>query len=367
VHPLLISWGRLGPSFVAWMALGALLAVALARTGELGATEALLFVLPLALVYGNICLAAWYVCRAVPLRTSGLVRLFGTHAATAILSSALWMLIARGWIAALGWLVPSAAAGPRLLRQLPLLFVVGVLLFLFASAIHYLLIAFEQSRLAETRALELKVLARESELKALRAQVDPHFLFNSLNSISALTAADPGGPRRMCLLLGDFLRASLRLGAEERIALADEIGLARDFLAIEKVRFGARLHVDLALDEEALAWAVPPLLLQPLVENAVTHGIANLVEGGVVRLEAGIRRGVLEIAIENPCDPGRRRRGAGVGLENVRQRLAMTFGPTARLDTRQDAGRFRVELTLPTAPIADRAAPAAAGLGAARA
>ena len=119
-----------------------------------------------------------------------------------------------------------------------------MLLFLLALAVHYVLIAFEAAREAERRQLELEVLTRDAELRALRAQIDPHFLYNSLNSISALTGSDAPGARRMCLLLGEFLRDTLDVGARQRIPLADELALAERFLSIEQVRFGSRLRVE---------------------------------------------------------------------------------------------------------------------------
>src|SRR4029079_2516584 len=151
----------------------------------------------------------------------------------------------------------------------------GFLLYLLAMAVSYLAAAFEVSRDAERRGLELQVLAREAELRALRAQLDPHFLFNSLQSISALTTADPPAARRMCLLLADFLRDTLAVGSQARIPLRSELLLAQRFLEIEQVRFGERLRVDIE-PEQAGDIAVPPLILQPLVENAVRHGIAHV-------------------------------------------------------------------------------------------
>ena len=176
------------------------------------------------------------------------------------------------------------------------------------------MLAVERWREAETRQLALQVLAREAELKALRTQIDPHFLFNSLHSISALTTVDPAGARRMCLLLGEFLRLSLKLGAEDRIPLAEEMALVDRFLGIEQVRFGDRLRASVTLDPGAAACEVPPLLLQPLVENAARHGVAELVDGGLID-ERAVRRGDrVIVSVENPCDPDRRvRAGAGVG------------------------------------------------------
>src|SRR5262249_40432912 len=150
--------------------------------------------------------------------------------------------------------------------------------------VHYLLLAFEFARQAERRQLQLEVLSRDAELRALRAQLDPHFLYNSLNSISALTAVDPAGARRMCVLLADFLRGTLAMSTRDRIPLEDELALTDRFLNIEQVRFGARLQVERQVDDAAARCRVPPLFLQPLVENAVTHGIAGLIDGGVIRL-----------------------------------------------------------------------------------
>ena len=140
--------------------------------------------------------------------------------------------------------------------------------------------AFGASQAAERRALQFEIASREAELRALRAQIHPHFLFNSLNSINALIAARPEEARRLCVRLGDFLRRSLTFGSREAIPLAEELDLAEQLLSIEKVRFGERLSHAIVADEAARACTVPPLLLQPLVENAVTHGIAQLLEGG---------------------------------------------------------------------------------------
>jgi LytS/YehU family sensor histidine kinase len=152
----------------------------------------------------------------------------------------------------------------------------------------------------------------------------------------------------MAVLLADFLRDTVSVGSRERIPLADELRLIERFLAIERVRFGDRLGVDVARDPAAETCAVPPLLLQPLVENAVTHGIAGLIEGGTIAIATRRDGARLAIAIENPCDPARRSsRGAGVGLDNVRRRLAAAFGDDAWLAATEREGRFRVELTLP--------------------
>ena len=218
---------------------------------------------------------------------------------------------------------------------------------------HYLLWAFQRSREAERRALELQVLAREAELKSLRAQLDPHFLFNSLNSVAALIGNDTGAAREMCLLMAQFFRKSLSFGRQQAITLADEISLAETFLAIERVRFGERLRTQFDIAEDVRTVSVPPLMLQPLVENAVHHGVAHLLEGGEVRVRARRRDNFIELVVENPCDPDRPpSRSTGVGLVNVRSRIETLCGHRASVDVDAGESHFRVSILLPAAAAA---------------
>jgi two-component system sensor histidine kinase AlgZ len=210
------------------------------------------------------------------------------------------------------------------------------------------LITFEDSQNAERRSLELKMFAQTAELKALRAQVDPHFLFNSLNSISALTTKDPPAARSMVLLLSDFLRQTIRLGQAETITLQEEISLCRNFLDIEQVRFGSRLTVMVKVSEESAKSMVPPLLLQPLVENAVGHGIAHLLSGGTIEISAETRGNRLYIRIQNPVDSDRAHsKGTRLGIANVRKRLQTLYNTEARLDISERDELFTAEIGLP--------------------
>jgi two-component system sensor histidine kinase AlgZ len=347
MHPIFREPRRLIGYLAGWLVLAILLAAVLAQLG-MGLFEALALVVPVLLLYAFVCLSALYVCRATPLREGAILRVLASSTLAAFVSGAVLLAFARAWIAMLSFVPSFAASVSRYDEQFPFLFAVGVLLFLLAIAVHHAVIAIEAVRQAERERLQLEVLTKEAELRALRAQIDPHFLYNSLNSISALTTADPVGARRMCTLLGDFLRSTVSVSDHDRIRLADELALADRFLDIEQVRFGSRLRVERRIDETAFECRVPPLILQPLVENAVTHGIADLLEGGVIRVDVVRDEGRLSIAIENPCDQDApSAKGVGVGLENVRRRLAAMFGASARLDTRSEPERFRVEIELP--------------------
>jgi two-component system sensor histidine kinase AlgZ len=347
LHPILARKGRLGPFLLAAIPLAAVLTGLLARPGAFTVAESVSLAVPLALVCLFLLLPVWYTCRAVPVRGPSAVRIVLTHAVAAALTSSVWVLSGAG---AARLLAPVWGTGfpSRFAAQVPILFSTGVLLYLLAVALYSVLIAIEAARDAERRALELQVLAREAELKALRAQIHPHFLFNSLNSISALVGTDPPRAREMCLYLSEFLRKSLALGERKSIPVGEEVALAKAYLEVEGLRFGSRLTVEEDLETGGQECLVPPLLLQPLVENAVRHGIATRIEGGVIRLEARRTGNRLRILIENPLDPDAPPpRGTGVGLANVRARLAARYGSEALFAARRLADRYLVVLSMP--------------------
>jgi len=355
MHPILARGSRLALYLSVWIIIGVLLAALLAGPGGLAAAQALAIALPIALTYAFFCLSAWYVARSTPIGPTGPIRLAVTAITSSVISSAAWLAVARGWLE-IFTRGSELASGRVFLAVRPLIFGFGVLLYLLSLAISYLLAAFERSREAERRGLEAQVHAREAELRSLRAQIDPHFLFNSLHSISALTTADPPAARRMCVLLGDFFRDSLALGSEDRITLARELQLAERFLEIEQVRFGDRLRVSVEVPVDGTV-LIPPLLLQPLVENAVTHGVAQMLDGGLIAIRTSVTDTRLRIVVENPCDRDRpRRTGTGVGLSNVRSRLIAVYGDDALVSSTEADGIWRVELTLPAerAPAGDR-------------
>jgi two-component system, LytTR family, sensor histidine kinase AlgZ len=349
VHPILESRQRLAFYLIAWLPIGFIFTVILKRGGLASWSEAVLVAAPMSLLYAFMCLSAWYVCLAAPMREQSVTRILTTLSAAAILSSIVWFALGEVWVLSVEPWIDFPGLNERYMNQFAPIFLNGVLLFLLAAAAHYLLITFDEARAVEKRALELQVLAREAELKALRAQIDPHFLFNSLNSISALTVSDPQGARSMCLLLADFLRTSLVLGGKQQIPIIEELRLVESFLNIERVRYGKRLSVVREVDRECDGCLIPPLLIQPLVENAIRHGIAPLVEGGTLHLDVHRDGPAVEILLENPVDSSGEMpsRGAGVGLENVRSRLAKLFSSQAQVAVLREEGRFQVRLRFP--------------------
>ncbi len=351
MHPILGQLRRLALYLFAWVPLACILTYLLASLGGLGWTRAVALAIPLCAVYAFICLSAWYSCRGTPLQTSSFSRLALAHLSAAVVAACIWLVIGRGLAIAFAYLGAFEGLDQQVAKDYPLLFGSGVLLYLLAVALHYVLLSTEASHEAEKRESEARLLARDSELKALKTQVNPHFIFNCLNSISALTISDPAKAREMCILLADFLRRTLGLGEKALIPLRDELALSHAYLSVEQIRFGARLKLEEKTEPKALECLLPPLLLQPLIENAVAHGIANLTDGGWIRLD--ISQGApesLSIKIENNFDPeAPRRRGAGIGLKNVRQRLNTSYGNRASFDVQTHGNLFSVALTFPAA------------------
>ena len=348
MHPILKEKSGLALYLVGWALVGILLAFVIAG----GAPElwlvALALAVPITVIYAFVSLAAWYVCVANPVPRTPIARVIGSQLAGGLLSSGLLLLLGRSWAALVGKLPRAEAADELFAQHLLLFFAAGILLYLLAATLSYLLLAFESSRKTARQALELEVLAREAELQAFRTQIDPHFLFNCLNSISSLCGSDPAAARHTAVRLGEFLRASLQLGSNDTIPLAEELRLCSAYLDVERVRFGERLRYQQAIDDDCLTARVPALLLQPLLENALKHGIAHLIEGGEVALLCERDDDRLKISVRNSCDPDRpRNTGTGIGIANVRGRLALLYGNRASLAASEEAGDFAVDIRLP--------------------
>ncbi|QPQ55023.1 histidine kinase [Allosphingosinicella flava] len=204
----------------------------------------------------------------------------------------------------------------------------------------------------ELRVSAANSMAQEAQLAALRYQLNPHFLFNALNSISSLIVTKRNeDAEEMTQRLCSFLRGSISIDANELIPLEDELSLTQEYLEVERVRFGDRLAIAIDSTDEAGAVLVPGFLVQPLVENAVKHGVARSNRQMEIRIEARTEGGFLNVTVSNglpPTSADRQRvRSAGVGLANIRRRLNALFGTRAALDTDQVDGRFVATLRIP--------------------
>ena len=335
--------------FLVCIALGLALAFILARVAHAPWLNAVLLVVPATLVYAiGSGFSAFYLCRAYPLHARHPLAIAGVMSLAALFAGLLWATLLQ-FLNSVSLLPDVRWLGVNLTQSmLALFFGLGALLYCLAAAVHYLLLEFVRARMAEQRGLEAQLMAQEAQLRMLRTQIDPHFLFNSLNSISALTSINAAGARQMTVQLASFFRQSLSLEAHKHITVEQELVLIRHFLAIEQVRFGARLQVAESVDAGALACLLPPMLIQPLVENAVKHGICGLTDGGLIRIAARRAGSLLLIEVRNPVDADQGpSRGNGVGLENVRQRLASAYGHEAGVHWARRDVHFEVMLSMP--------------------
>jgi len=206
------------------------------------------------------------------------------------------------------------------------------------------------SNLSEKNAKEarLESLVKETELKMLRSQINPHFLFNSLNSVSSLTITDPEKARDMVIKLSEFMRYGLSKKDEQPVSLRSELENLRLYLDIEKVRFGDRLSIEENIDENCLEIKMPVMLLQPLYENAVKHGVYESTESVRITTQAKIIDMHIKITISNNYDTApSSRRGTGTGLQNVARRLELFYGNRASIEALKENGIYTVNLFIP--------------------
>jgi hypothetical protein len=344
MHPLLAQRRSLSAYLLFWAGLSAVPWVLLHSSTPLAA---LVLSAACSLAFAIGTLPVWYLCRALPLLPARLWRVVSIHAVAAALWSVAFVASTQV-LAELFALLPAWHALPADVQAAEgALFGVGALFYLLVATFHYMLAELEQRRVASEREAVLALAAQRAELSALRAQVHPHFLFNSLNTVSALIGYNPVKAREACLLLAEYLRGTL--GAQERalVSLEEEWALCERYLAVEALRLGERLRVEVSVEEAAKQCEIPSLLLQPLVENAVTHGIAPVSEPQALRVRARCSGGRLNIALENGLDYVPPPRAGGLGLANVRARLFGQYGNDATLRVEREIDRYSVVIDLP--------------------
>ncbi|MFT4857880.1 MAG: two-component system LytT family sensor kinase [Planctomycetota bacterium] len=206
----------------------------------------------------------------------------------------------------------------------------------------------EQQEESQQRETMMNELSKEAELTQLRQQLQPHFLFNSLNSINALVVSQPQKAREMVIQLSEFLRGTIRKDPQKWVSVSEELAYLRLYLDIEKVRFGHRLKINFEIEEGAESLQLPQLLIQPLLENAIKYGLYGVTEEASINLSISKNQNYLMISISNPYDsevaPAK---GTGFGLNSVERRLFLVFGRKDLLETKQMDSNFNVKLKIP--------------------
>ena len=225
---------------------------------------------------------------------------------------------------------------------------IGILYYGVTLLLYHLFIYSKELEAKNLNEAKLNLLVKESELNVLRSQLNPHFLFNSLNSISSLTVSDPETARDMIIKLSEFLRYALKHGEREKTRFSDEINNIELYLQIEKIRFGEKLIFEKEIDQGCEQGLIPNMILQPLFENAVKHGVYESTEPITIHMSCEAKGKGIEISIRNNFDSQQvSRKGAGIGLRNVRNRLMLIYGRDDLVHVRKSENEFEVKLQIP--------------------
>lgn len=298
------------------------------------------------LLFGFLGLLAWYPTRYIPFQRQSPLYSILAHVVAGLLVLLTWMLIIVGLLSLA--FSQDTAYTTFLNDTIVWRAAFGGIIYLVLVLIYYLA-SYSQKLQERTQQEErLKNLVRDTELDMLKSQINPHFLFNSLNSISSLTMSNPDEAREMIIRLSDFLRYSLKHRENEYVALKEEIGRMKDYLAIEKIRFGEKLQYSFDISSSCEEFPVPTMIFQPLFENAIRHSVYESVEPVTVRFECKPDDGYIKAVVSNDYDPGvPSKKGTGVGLQNVRQRIELAYESRGSVQWKGVDGKFDVTIYFP--------------------
>jgi two-component system, LytTR family, sensor kinase len=298
------------------------------------------------LLFAVIGSGLWFMVRYSNLQTKTIGELAFYHLSGAAVTIFAWMMA--------GYLILNAifsgdVSYQEFLRStLSIRIMSGVMYYAFLVTFYYLLINFRELKEKSQREAQLTTLLKEAELNMLRSQIRPHFLFNSLNSISSLTMTNPEKAQEMVIKLSEFMRYSLNFPDTMLSTLEKELHHVELYLDIEKVRFGDRLDFEKQIQPETMEWKVPAMILQPLLENSVKYGVYESAETTVIKFETTIDDGVLEIKIGNTYDPDAPvKKGTGTGLKNIRARLLNLYGTSSLMRINKSDNYIEVILRIP--------------------
>lgn len=293
-----------------------------------------------------ICIAIWPLVNYSSLDRAALVNTLATHLAGASVLISIVVFIT--WKALEVLITNNPSYDTFLQESLLWRAALGAIFYLLIALNFYVLIYNEEFRVRNIAESDLKQSLKDAELNMLKSQLNPHFIFNSLNSISSLTITNPEKAQEMVISLSEFLRYSIKPNQEKLIPLNNELEAINRFIEIEKVRFGERLKVDITCQTGCGAKYVPPLIIQPLVENAIKYGVHETMDVGSVIIACTCQKNSLEIMVTNSYDAqGVPATKSGIGLKNVSNRLHLLYGSEDLLQINKTDSIFSVKLTLP--------------------
>ncbi|MEK7719064.1 MAG: histidine kinase [Bacteroidota bacterium] len=294
---------------------------------------------------GAFGMAIWFVVRYNSPDDKPFAQLISTHLAASI-------ILSLAWAYSSAFITRSLIAFPEYLtyqeNNLPNRIFIGFIFYTLMATVFYLYIFYRKNKEKIDREVELKQEVREAVLRALKSQINPHFLFNSLNSIASLTLTNPEKAHEMVIALSDFMRYSLRKQHNEMVALEEEINHIRLYLQIEKIRFGDKMTYSFQVEPDCLDCQIPTLLLQPLFENAVKYGVYEASEQVDISLVARKEGDHTVLVLTNNFDKEAAPvKGEGIGLKNVQERLRLVYNSNNLMEIKEEEGRFVITIYLP--------------------
>jgi len=291
-------------------------------------------------------LLAWYPTRYIPFQRHTPFYSLLAHVVAGLLVLTVWMLLSMSILSTL--FSKETAYIDFLNKNLAFRAMIGALVYLVLVLVYYLASSAQKLEERARQEERLKNLVRDTELSMLKSQINPHFLFNSLNSISSLTMTSPDEARDMIIRLSDFLRYSLKHREKKFVPLKEEIRRMKDYLSIEKIRFGDKLHYSFSMSGACEDFPVPTMIFQPLFENAIRHSVYESTEPVTLSFDCKPEGEVMRTTITNDYDPDLPvRKGTGVGLQNVKQRIDLAYEGRGLVHWKGEAGTFSVSILFP--------------------
>lgn len=345
-HPILFSKTGFIIYLLVWIVNSALLFWLLWYLDAQNPIDALIdtmcFMVPL-FVIG---LSIWFVVRYSDIESVGVAGLIIHHIAAAAIVVGLWMSVTYYCMSL--WFGESHSHMEFVDSTFHWFVLGGGMTYLFLVLFYYLMVYYQNFKEKLQHESDMENLLKEAELNALKSQINPHFLFNSLNSVSALTLTKPESAREMVVKLSSYLRYSIAKDLKEYESLENELSSNRLYLEIEKVRFGERLQLTFDIDAQCAAMLIPNLILQPIYENAIKHGVHESTDPITITTKCDCKDGNLRVSIANNFDPeALPRKGNGIGLKNIQDRLQLIYNRSDLMQITKKNDFFKVNLEFP--------------------
>jgi sensor histidine kinase YesM len=298
------------------------------------------------LIYSSLGISLWYTVSFNSLENYTVLKIFFNHIAAAIITSGFWILI--GFYMMSKIIAENKIYPEFLLKSLVWRFLIGILFYTIIICIDYVIIYYNNFQEKLLKEAELNSLVKEAELKTLKYQINPHFIFNSLNSISSLTISNPPKAQEMTIKLSAFLRGTLSKNEHQKNKLGEEINNAKLYLDIEKVRFADKFEFVEEIKNECKEMEVPSMILQPLFENAIKHGVYESLDKVTIKLKCGMDHEYFKITVENNYDPEAvPRKGEGIGIINIKNRLKLIYNHDNLVSIDKTNNVFKVNIFIP--------------------